>query len=236
MSIPTLVLAAAWLWLRLLRSRDAKYACALGVLGYVIVLYEPTPAVMGLLFVVLTAHALWRDDLDWRTAVRSTVIVVLGFGATYAVMFAGFGFDLAATVRDIGGDAVVFNTRASRPYGGWVAQNLLDFLFGVGICQAALFCWSLGRTLVTRHLGHRGAVGRMSAFTLGTAAALLAADLAGISRGEVVRLWIFLACVAQVPAAYVCARLNSRVALIIVLGATFLQNALNTSMFAFAQP
>ena len=35
------------------------------------------------------------------------------------------------------------------------------------------------------------------------------ADAIGVNRGEVVRLWIFLACLAQIPAAYVCRRLGS---------------------------
>ena len=37
---------------------------------------------------------------------------------------------------------------------------------------------------------------------------LLALDLTGVNRGEVIRLWIFLACLFQVPTAYVCVRLR----------------------------
>ena len=37
---------------------------------------------------------------------------------------------------------------------------------------------------------------------------LLALDLLGVNRGEVIRLWIFLACLFQVPAVYVCVRLG----------------------------
>jgi hypothetical protein len=65
---------------------------------------------------------------------------------------------------------------------------------------------------------------------------LLATDLLGINRGEVTRLWIFLACFFQIPAAYACARLNSRVALALVLGTTLLQTALGTAMIGFIVP
>jgi hypothetical protein len=65
---------------------------------------------------------------------------------------------------------------------------------------------------------------------------LLATDLIGINRGEVVRLWIFLACFFQIPAAYVCARLGNRAAMVPVLATTVLQSALGTSMIGFVVP
>ena len=65
---------------------------------------------------------------------------------------------------------------------------------------------------------------------------MLATDLIDLNRGEVTRLWIFLACFFQVPAAYVRARLRSRVALMLVLGTTLLQNALGTAMIGFIVP
>ncbi len=65
---------------------------------------------------------------------------------------------------------------------------------------------------------------------------LLALDLSGINRGEVIRLWIFLACLFQVPAAYVCVRLQTRVAFLIVLMLTIVQSALGTATIGFAVP
>jgi hypothetical protein len=67
----------------------------------------------------------------------------------------------------------------------------------------------------------------------GLAISVLALDIAGINRGEVVRLWIFLACLFQIPAAYVCARLNSRAALALVLATAVLQAALGIKMIGF---
>ena len=67
----------------------------------------------------------------------------------------------------------------------------------------------------------------------GVAIGVLALDVAGVNRGEVVRLWIFLACLFQIPAAYVCARLNSRAALALVLATTVLQAALGIKMIGF---
>jgi hypothetical protein len=71
---------------------------------------------------------------------------------------------------------------------------------------------------------------------LGLAAVVAVTDLIGINRGEVVRLWIFLACLAQIPAAYVCARLESRWAIVLVVAATLLHDALGTDMIGFILP
>jgi hypothetical protein len=62
---------------------------------------------------------------------------------------------------------------------------------------------------------------------------LIATDLIGINRGEVARLWIFLACFFQLPAAYVCARLRSDLALLVVLATSALQAALSTALIGF---
>jgi hypothetical protein len=67
-------------------------------------------------------------------------------------------------------------------------------------------------------------------------AMVAAADLIGVNRGEVSRLWIFLACFWQIPAAYVCRRLDSALAFNLVLLTTLLQNTLGTAMIAFIVP
>ena len=62
------------------------------------------------------------------------------------------------------------------------------------------------------------------------------ADVIGVNRGEVTRLWIFLACLAQIPAAYVCRRVESAVAFGLVIVATLVQAALGTAMIGFVAP
>jgi len=233
---PVLVLLCAWCWVRLLRSRRLVYAAGLGASAYLVMFYEPTPAVMGLLFLVLTAYAVWRGEIGWRTVASLTGAIVLAFLATYVLVYAAFGFDLLTTLRAVAADAVEFNARVKRPYSPWVVQNLLDLGYGAGWCQAVLFGVCVGYAFSRRRLAAGGTEGHLAALCLGTAAALVATDLAGINRGEVVRLWIFLACLLQVPAAYVCRRLDSAMALLLVLGTTILQTSLSAAMLAFLQP
>ena len=71
--------------------------------------------------------------------------------------------------------------------------------------------------------------------TLSLLSVVLAIDLIGINRGEVIRLWIFLACLLQIPAAWVCARAGRR-ALALVLITTLLLSALGTANIGFVVP
>jgi hypothetical protein len=233
---PVLVFACAWCWVRLLRSRRVVYAAALGAASYGVVFFEPTPSVTGLLFACLTAYALWRGDVDVPSVAKLTAAVGAAFVLTYAFMLVAFRFDLLATLRGVAADAVEFNNRVKRPYAPWVWRNLLDLAFAAGICQAVLFGFGVFASIRAASRGGGSGSGWLAVFTLGTAATILATDAAGINRGEVVRLWVFLACLVQVPAAYVCARLESRAAVAVVLGTTLLQNALSISMIAFATP
>ena len=60
---------------------------------------------------------------------------------------------------------------------------------------------------------------------------LLAIDALGVNRGEVIRLWT-LTCLFQIPTAYVCARLDTPLALMLVMAVTVLQAAIGTAMSA----
>jgi hypothetical protein len=233
---PVLIVGWAWLWLRWSRAPSAGSAAVLGVALYLIVFYEPTPLVMGLLFAALTAQALAEGSVRWPTLLLHGALAALAFISTYALVFAWLHFDLLGTFRTIAVDAAAFNNDAHRPYWTWVSQNSLDFFFGAGGCQAVLFVACVISAIVHWHAWPDRESRRAAALFLGIAASVLAVDFLGLNRGEVVRLWIFLACFAQIPAAYVCARLSSRAAIMLVLSTSVLQSAIGTSMIAFAQP
>ncbi len=233
---PVVVLLCASLLLRWLVTGRSAYAVFLGLALYGLVFFEPLPLVMGLLFSALAARALWRADIAWHRLLAQSGLVVLAFAATYTVVYAWFGFDLIDAFQEIGAHAVAFNATAGRPYSIWIRQNLRDFIFGIGACQALLFCAALGDGLRRSDAPSGRLAQPITVLCLGLLGVLLATDFIGVNRGEVIRLWIFLACFFQVPAAYVCARLESRAALALVLVTTVLQDALGTAMIGFILP
>ena len=233
---PAIVLTCTALLLKWLRSGSAVYAAALGAALYGLVFFEPLPLVMGLLFALLVVRAHILGQITWPQVLLHAGIGMAAWLFTYAAVRLLTGFDLLRAFRQISGQAVQFNADAGRPYAIWVRANLGEFLFGIGVCQAILFVAALTD-------GFRGGTSWRDRLTnpitvlcAGIAAVLLVTDAIGVNRGEVIRLWIFLACFFQIPAAYVCARLDTRWALTLVIAVTVLQATLGTAMIGFIVP
>ena len=234
---PVVVFACACLLLQWLKTGRTIYAALLGSAIYGLILFEPTALVAGVLFGILLVHTIVARRMSLLAAVLQIGVGVLAFAATYFAMNLWFGFDLLSAFRSVAADAVAFNETARRPYDIWVRQNIVDFLFGVGLCQIVLFVSALADG-VTRSKADGRSPGTVSIVLICAAilAMVVLADVIGVNRGEVSRLWIFLACCWAIPAAYICRRLESSMAFTLVLVTTLLQNALGTAMVAFVVP
>jgi hypothetical protein len=231
---PVVVLTCACLLLRWLTTGHIIYAAAFGVALYGLTFFEPLPLVIGILFVALIARAWGRGTISTRQCLIQGLVGMAAFAVTYSVVRRQTGFDLLVAFRAIAADAAAFNQTAGRPYGLWAWQNLWDFAFGMGIGQAIIALTVLGDGLIEwRHTRLVSAATWLSASLL---AVVLATDLIGVNRGEVVRLWIFLACFLQIPTAYLCARLDSLDAFALMLAVTIFQGALGTAMIGFVLP
>jgi hypothetical protein len=233
---PVVVLACAVLVLKWLRTGHIGYAAALGIALFGLVFYEPLPLVMGLLFALLVLRAWVLDQITPRRLLTHMALGMAAWLATYGAVRLLFGFDLVSAFRQIGEHAVRFNADAGRPYSIWIWANLREFLFGIGVCQAILFWAALADGYLAAESWRDRLTRPITVLCLGSAAVLLATDAIGVNRGEVIRLWIFLGCFFQIPAAYVCARLDNRAALVLVLAVTILQAALGTAMIGFIVP
>src|SRR5918993_2346677 len=140
---PVIVLACACLLLRWLATGRRIYAAFLGAAVYGLIFFEPTPLVVGVLFAALLARAVVNGRIAVRFAFYHIVVGLLTFAATHIAMIVWFGFDLIEAFRLVATDAAAFNMVAGRPYDIWVRQNIVDFLFGVGLCQVVLFVAAL---------------------------------------------------------------------------------------------
>ena len=183
------------------------------------------------MFAVLIWQMTHTGRLTWLTLGRQAAIAAATALAVHAAMRILFDFDLFRAFQLLMADAVDFNRVAQRPYGVWLAQNLFDFGFAMGVSQAVLMIGLLGVAGWQRWWADPAV-----AATAGLVAVVVVTDVIGVNRGEVVRLWIFLACLLQIPAASICARLDSRAALLLVLTTSIVQGALGTAMMGFATP
>jgi hypothetical protein len=233
---PVLVLGFAWLAASWLRSGRLSLALASGVALYLLAFFDPLPLVAGLFVGSIAAAAIARGSIGVERFMVHAGAMGLAFATTAALVYEATGFHLLRAFVGLAEHAVEFNQIASRPYRVWVGANLVEFVFAAGPAQttlaAAALAWAV-RTAAPRRdwWGHP-----LVAVSLGLFAVLLVTDVLGINRGEVVRLWIFLACLFQLPAARLSAALPGRSGLGAVLVVTWLQVCLATAVIAFSMP
>jgi hypothetical protein len=233
---PFLVLAFLWVIVRWLRSQSTITGALAGVLLFGLVLFEPLPLVIGLLVVALAAAAILRGELTVTTFVVQSAAMGAFFVLTAVLFYEATGFHLLNAFRRIGEHAVEFNETAGRPYSVWVVANLREFALSAGPASLALAA-ALPLAGATAGSSLRSWVARPHVVSsLGLFAVLIVTNLLGINRGEVVRLWIFLACLFQIPAAWACAALGTRWATVAVLAAAILQAAIGIATIGFVVP
>ncbi|MBA3297414.1 MAG: hypothetical protein H0U19_10795 [Acidobacteria bacterium] len=231
---PVVVLACGCLLVRWLRTGNTLWAALLGAALYGLVFFEPLPLVIGLLFAALTRLALHRRTISLEQFVLQAGVVVGTFIAVAELLALTSGFQLLTAFRQVRGHAREFNVVEARVYDVWIRANLWEFLFGVGVCQALLLVVAPMLVPVQRWRDWIGTP--IAVVSIGLVAVLVTTDLMGVNRGEVIRLWIFLACFFQIPAAYACARAPGHGAVAFVLGLTILHITLGTAMIRFVLP
>jgi hypothetical protein len=233
---PVIALALACLIVEWVKTARLYWAVAVGVMVYVVVFFEPLPLVLGLLFGGLGFRAVHRGDLGWSQLVLHAVAALATFAVCAAIVHLVWGFDVVNGFRAVRAHALEFNAIERRPYDIWVRANLVEFFFGIGACQTVLIAGALALGLHGPGTPGDRLMRPMPLLTLGLLATLAAIDLIGINRGEVIRLWIFLACFLQIPAAWICAQTRRPQAIALVVITTLLLSALGTANIGFVVP
>jgi hypothetical protein len=233
---PVPVLLCFWLHARYVNSQHWVWALALGVGLYPLVFYEPLPLVMGLLFAAMLGAALVRRAVSLRSLALLVCLTTVGFAVTYELVRLAVGHDLFESLTFVLEDASRFNDKAGRPYGVWVWRNLLEFALAAGVGVVTIVPAAVAEALRGPDPWSERLVRPVVTWMLGTFAALVCLDLAGVNRGEVVRLWIFAACFLQVVPAFLCARAQSDVPFALLIGGTLLEAAVGISLVGYVLP
>ena len=232
---PVFALLFAWLFLRALRRGTIPSSIAAGAALYALVLFEPLPLVLGLLLGVAAAASVARAELSTARLVRQAAMVAGAFIAASEATAATTGFELVGAFHSIARHAAAFNEAASRPYQVWIGANLIEFVLAMGVCPAVLLMGVLINRPTRAYLGAR-LLQPITVTALGLLGVLIVTDLIGINRGEVSRLWIFLACFFQIPAAWCCAQAKGAGALAAVAMVTALQASVAIAVIGFVLP
>jgi hypothetical protein len=233
---PVLILLCFYLQVRFLKSRSIVYALILGTTTYATAFFEPLPLVMGIMHLYFLGATLQSGSLDAAGLACFVGVCLFSFILLHLFMCFGMGYDLLRHFWELLQDANEFNQSANRPFSIWWKQNLIDFYVANGVCQTTLAIGCLGLNL--REVLKGPVVFRSPAALLSfsLASTLIFLECAGINRGEVDRLWIFLASFYPLIVAHTCTWLPGNFTFQIVIVATLLQSSLTASLVMFAAP
>ena len=237
---PVFVLTGFLLLLRFLRRREAWATLLLGTVVYAAAFFDPFPLTMAPLFALFVLVALAQGRLDAGGLTRLLGLSAVAFAASHAVVRGALGFDLFAALAYVFEYQRRFVGGSQRPYDVWVVENLIEFGVSLGVCTTVLWLAELGRVLLPAGSAaaplHERAAQPMALLSLGCLAVVLLVDLSGTVRGEVARLWIYVACFVQIPVAVRCARVPGISGILVLLTCTLLQTAVSVGMVAFVVP
>jgi hypothetical protein len=135
----------------------------------------------------------------WGRLAVDSLIFSAGAVSLWLLYRLAFGTGFA----DIWRVSMSFHLGLERGYWTWLIYHLYDFFAFLGLPLALLFFVALVNAL-------RGVPRRLDPLTLGFALGLLLLDLAGVARGEVARVWLFMTPFAVIVAAKGFARVCQR--------------------------
>jgi methylthioxylose transferase len=233
---PVLMLLVFWLVTRYVTSRRRSDLLSAGVALFALTIFDPLPLVAMPIAAVIVLKQVMDGRLTWASVAGMAGWIAASFALVYLMMRFAFGFDLIEGFRFTITDAREFNIRSNRPYSIWVVHNLKDFFLNVGIAQSLVFAAFVG-FIVRRLTAERDAIRQTDVLlTLMFLAVLFGLDLAGVNRGESVRLWIFLGVLMQLLVARALAIWSQRRLFVPVLSVSILQTALCITIVAWIIP
>jgi len=243
---PVFILLPLFLMIKYLNTLKKVYLVFLGISFYVLFIFEPLPFVTGILFLSIVTYYLYIKRIKIRHLINLTGYTILLPIVIVYIISLIFKYNAIDNFIYIINDAINFNVMEGRRYEIWVVQNLKNFFINLGFLQSIIFFIILSNILygiivkiknfysfkkVTQSIIKPGILLTLSVFFI-----ILILDLAGISRGEVIRIWIFIMVFFPVIVAYYCVKRKNSLTFYIVLLGNVLQTVISVNMVAFVVP
>jgi hypothetical protein len=190
-----LALTGLFLWAAALRRGDWWLYLLAGLGAAAALLWS-----FGYLALALPAAALALPRGEWRPARlgQGLIFTLAGLAVVYGALDAAFGYSLPAAMSAAVATQKGIMAATHRPYLIWLGMNAYGWVVFLGPGLALL----AGAAWFTRGI-REGGLGRL---TEALVAALLVLLLAGTTRGEVERIWVFLMPLAALAAARLLGR------------------------------
>lgn len=236
---PLFILISLYLLLVYLDSKNKLYLILLGISLYILVLFEPSPLVMGTLFLGIIFQAMIRKKISIKELISILLLPILSFIVIYFLFKLIFSFDLWQAFQYVLRDAVDFNNRTNRKYSVWLSENLKEFFYGAGLPVMMIFLYIIMSIFSQwkKILREFRDISVENWFSLSLLLTFLIVLFLGVNRGETTRLWIYLAVFFQIPAAYYIANTDkSKMMLFLVACTLIVQTIITLQRVRFLNP
>jgi hypothetical protein len=189
---PVLLLANLWLLLKCIDSPKLIWILRTGVSLYALFLFELLPLGCGLFHLFFLGHSIWSKKRSFREAIWIAAGTVASFILSFFLFWFLTGLQIFRVASELIKNNSVYYQTNSTPL--WYLRNIGDLAVGLGCgtCVALVVClaWQI----------KTGAWSRLRSLTTAYAAifvlTLVILEIMGVTRAEILRLWIFLACMA----------------------------------------
>ncbi|MBI1855072.1 MAG: hypothetical protein HYR93_04305 [Chloroflexi bacterium] len=236
---PLFILLCLYLFLIYIEGKNLLFLWLLGAALYILILFEPSPLLTGIIFIGILINAAGEKKLSKKDFGALLIIPLLAFLGMYTLFSVLFSFDLIQVLRFVVRDAVNFNFKDNRGYWVWIGENTKEFFYGVGTPIMLIFIYWISQLLVKwKSLKYNVIYWSMeNIFVLSLLMTFGAVVFLGINRGEVSRLWIYLAVFFQIPASLFIAKIpKSTVLFFLVTSTLVLQSIVALQRVGFIIP
>ncbi|MBI2758958.1 MAG: hypothetical protein HYX49_09795 [Chloroflexi bacterium] len=236
---PLFILLCLYLFLIYIEGKNLLFLWLLGAALYILILFEPSPLLTGIIFIGILINAAGEKKLSKKDFGALLIIPLLAFLGMYTLFSVLFSFDLIQVLRFVVKDAVNFNFKDNRGYWVWIGENTKEFFYGVGTPIMLIFIYWISQLLVKwKSLKYNVIYWSMeNIFVLSLLMTFGVVVFLGINRGEVSRLWIYLAVFFQIPASLFIAKIpQSTVLFFLVAGTLVLQSIVALQRVGFIIP
>jgi hypothetical protein len=189
---PVLLLANLWLLLKCIDGPKLIWIFCCGISLYALFLFELLPLGCGLFHVFFLGHSIWSKRRSSLEAIWIAAGTVASFILSLFLCWFLTGLQIIRVSSELIKNNSVYYQTNSPPL--WYLKNLANLGLGLGwgTCVALILClaWQI----------KNGAWSKLRCLTAAYAAifvlTLVILEIMGVTRAEILRLWIFLVCMA----------------------------------------
>jgi hypothetical protein len=219
---PLFILLCLYLFLIYIEGKNILFLWLLGGALYLLILFEPSPLVTGIIFIGIFLNAIGEKRLSMKNFWIILFTPILAFLCMYVLFSVLFSFDLFQALRFVFKNAINFNLKAHRGYWVWIGENTKEFFYSVGTPIVLIFIYWISQILV-KWKTLKSAITHWSMETIYVLSLLVTFGVVlflGTNRGELSRLWIYLAVFFQIPASLFIARIPKSALLFFLVAST----------------